>query len=143
MRCVISHNLQILRTENVNISDTKNDPLIEFAKDYQIDIPAIHKKLTDQRKTERAQELADLEAAKKRAKEKEKKAKMEKYDTSQKATDERIKKTNSEYDESQQQKRDYDKAMKTTKGNVEKALKIVEKEKRNRTERKSKKVVKK
>jgi ParB/RepB/Spo0J family partition protein len=82
VKCVITcAHLDIVNKTAVNITDSKQDRLIQIAKEYKIDIPALHKPLVEARKKEREAELADLEAAKKRAKDREKKEKPEVKET--------------------------------------------------------------
>ncbi|MDQ7818850.1 MAG: ParB/RepB/Spo0J family partition protein [Melioribacteraceae bacterium] len=75
LKCFTAHNLQAHQTSDVNLTDPEFDDLIKAAKEYKIDIKKLHSPFIAKREEERKIELADLEVAKKRAKEREKKVK--------------------------------------------------------------------
>jgi hypothetical protein len=78
IKCAVTYSyLDIFVKANVNITSAKNDKLIKLANEYEIDINALHKTFVEKRTKERETEIADLEAAKKRAKEREKKPSVE------------------------------------------------------------------
>lgn len=75
--CMAYRDLNLFKVQEVNLTNAEDDYLIQYAKEYKIDVNALHKPLVESRKKEREIELADLQAAKARAKEKEKKEKAE------------------------------------------------------------------
>jgi ParB family chromosome partitioning protein len=77
VKCYAAKNLREYSTKDVNIVNTKNDPLIKTAADYAIVIDKIHNPYLVKRLKERKDELESLAAAKKRAADKMKKDKAQ------------------------------------------------------------------
>jgi ParB/RepB/Spo0J family partition protein len=74
IKCSIAYySLDLYMKNDVNITKTQDDRLIQIAKEYSINIPNLHAPLVHKRQTERTQEFADLNEAKKRVAEREKK----------------------------------------------------------------------